>query len=310
MSDAIALMRDAFGGLSAGASVVPQRLSLEMSQEKGRALIMPVYSSGSRRYGVKIVSLSGNNPARGLPFIHGMLMVFDAGTGIPLGLMDAARITAIRTGAASGLATDLLAGRDAEIAVIFGAGAQARTQLEGIAAARKLRRAYVYSVGKQESEKYAEEMRKELGLEILVAESPEIVSKADVICTATTSTVPVFRDADLKPGVHINGIGSYRPDMREIPGETITRATLVVDSRESALAEAGDVILPIDAGLITRDHIHAELGEIVTGKRPGRSRPDEVTVFKSVGNAVQDLAVASHVLRMTEETGLGNVVEI
>ncbi len=310
MADAIALMRDAFAELSSGSAIVPQRLRLDMPQEKSLALIMPVHSPLRKKYGVKIVSLSENNPSKGLPFIHGLMMVFDADTGIPLGLMNAERITALRTGAASGLATDLLSRKDAEIAVIFGAGTQARTQLEGVAAVRRLKRAFVYSVEVDEARKFAEETSISLGIPVIAAKSPNVVSEADIICTATTSKTPVFRNEDLKPGVHINGIGSYKPDTREIPAETIKRGTVVVDSRESCLLEAGDLIIPINEGLINSEHIRAELGEIVLGKHAARSSPDEVTIFKSVGNAIQDLAVAVIVLELAEKENLGTIVEI
>jgi ornithine cyclodeaminase/alanine dehydrogenase-like protein (mu-crystallin family) len=308
MKEAISLMREAFAELTSGKAVVPQRLSLEMPEDKSLALFMPAYSPSKKRYGAKIVSLSDNNPSKGLPFIHGLVMLFDSDTGIPLALMNAESITALRTGAASGLATDLLARKDAETVVILGTGIQARTQLEGVAAVRRLKKAYVYGIVKKESEEFSREMGKKLGLLVSVAADPGIVAEADIICTATTSAVPVFRDSDLKPGVHINGIGSYKPTTREVPSDTIKRAKVVVDSRGAYLKEAGDLIIPMNEGIITRNHVHAELGEIVSGSKAARTTQQEITVFKSVGNAVQDLAVASRVLDVAEKDGLGNTV--
>ncbi|HEY6950826.1 MAG TPA: hypothetical protein VI758_00380, partial [Bacteroidota bacterium] len=261
MNEAISLMRDAFSELSSGGAIVPQRLAMEMHPENSRALLMPAYSARMRRYVTKIVTLAGNNPVKGFPFIQGLLILFDSDRGVPLALMDAGYVTALRTGAASGLATDLLARRNSQVAVIFGAGVQARTQLEGIASVRKLEEVYVYSPVNADSERYADEMGKKLNLSVVVAQSPAIAAKADIICTATTSGVPVFSDADVKPGTHINGIGSYKPTLREIPSETIKRSSVVVDSRASALAEAGDLIIPISEGVIAEKHICAELGE-------------------------------------------------
>lgn len=310
MKDAVELMRNAFAQLSSGEAIVPQRINMEMLPDNSRSLVMPAYSSRVKKYSTKIVTLSGNNPAKHLPFIHGLLLLFDSDTGVPLALMDAEYVTALRTGAASGLATDLLARKNAEVAVIFGAGAQARTQLEGIASVRKLKEVYVYSPVKTESERFANEMSTKLNLSVSVAQSPAIVAKADIVCTATTSATPVFGDNDVKLGTHINGVGSYKSTLREIPSETIRRATVVVDSRASALTEAGDLIIPIGEGIITKDHIHAELGEIILGKKTARTNDNEITVFKSVGNAVQDLAVATRVLELSERMNLGVKAEI
>ncbi len=305
MLQAIALMREAFASLSAGSVSVPVRGSVEMAPDRARGLIMPVYSSAMKRYGVKLVTLTDGNPVRGLPFIQGLMIVFDSETGTPLGLMDAGFVTALRTGAASGLATDLLARRDASVAVIFGAGTQARTQLEGIAGVRDLKKVYVFSLNEGDSRTFAGEMEARLGVNVVATAKRDVVSEADIICTATTSKEPVFRDEDLKAGVHINGIGSYKPEAREIPGETIARGTVVVDSRESALSEAGDLIIPMHQGLFKRESLHGEIGEVVLGKRRGRSTSDEITVFKSVGNAVQDLALSAAILKEAERLGLG-----
>jgi ornithine cyclodeaminase/alanine dehydrogenase-like protein (mu-crystallin family) len=310
MPKAIELMRSAFAELSSGEAFVPQRIVMEMESEKSRAIIMPAYSSKRKRYSTKIVTLSGNNAARDLPFIHGLLILCDSDSGIPLALMDAEYVTALRTGAASGLATDLLAREDSHVGMIFGSGAQARTQLEGIASVRKLDRVFVYSPEKSEAERFCAEMSSLLGLKVASAKSPSNVSEADIVCTATTSERPVFNHEDLKVGVHINGIGSYKPNLRELDSETIKNSKLVVDSRNAALSEAGDIIIPINEGIISDGHIHAELGEIVLGSKPGRTRSDEITVFKSVGNAVQDLAIASYVLDVGKRSGIGSNAKI
>jgi ornithine cyclodeaminase/alanine dehydrogenase-like protein (mu-crystallin family) len=310
MPKAIELMRNAFAELSSGAAIVPQRLIVEMEQGKSRAIIMPAYSEKKKQYSTKIVTLSGNNSPKGLPFIHGLLLLIDSDSGIPLALMDAAYVTALRTGAASGLATDLLARKDAHIGMIFGAGTQARTQLEGIASVRKLDRVLVYSLEKSKADQFCAEMSAILGLSVARSKSPSDISEADIVCTATNSVNPVFDFVDLKTGVHINGIGSYKPTMRELDSATVNNSKLVVDSRSAALAEAGDIIIPVEEGSMKRNHIHAELGEIVLGTKSARTSRNEITVFKSVGNAVQDLAIASYIVEISEKANLGSTVDI
>jgi len=225
--------------------------------------------------------------------------------------MDGTVLTAMRTGAASGAATDLLARRDARTAAIFGAGVQGRTQLEAVCAVRPIREAWVYDVGPERAAAYADEMSQRLSLPVRVAESPaEAVRQADVICTATTSSSPVFDDADVRPGTHINAVGAYTPHMQEMPAETVLRARVVIDHREASLAEAGDLLIPLQQGVMTEDHIYAELGEVAAGHKPGRASPEEITLFKSVGVAVQDVAAAGAVLEAAQRLGLGTEVAL
>lgn len=314
MAQAIEIVKRAFAQLSAGKAVVPIRTQLEVARHEGITLFMPAYLQESDDLGVKIVSVFPRNLERGLPTIHALVAVVDAETGCPAAIMDGTYLTALRTGAASGAATDLLARREARVAAVFGAGAQGRTQLEAVCQVRNIEKAWVYDVNREAAEKYAEEMRGRGGripADIIVASSPTgAVRKADVICTATTSRTPVFADADLKAGVHINAIGAFTPEMQEVPEETIKRARLVVDSREACWAEAGDLIIPRHKGLISEDDIYAELGEIAAGTKRGRESDEEITFFKSVGNAVQDVSVARKVLEEAGRLGLGLEVEL
>jgi ornithine cyclodeaminase/alanine dehydrogenase-like protein (mu-crystallin family) len=228
--------------------------------------------------------------------------------------MDGTYLTALRTGAASGAATDLLARSDSKVAAIFGAGVQGRTQLEAISEVRDLERVLVFDVNRAAAEQFTIVMRGKRGrvpADLEVASNPAAaVREADIICTTTTSGEPVFEDADLRSGVHINAVGAFTPDTREVPTATLQRARLFVDSREACWAEAGDLIIPRDEGAIAESDILAELGELVTGVARGRLSDDEITFFKSVGNAVQDVAVASKVLAQAERQGLGTEVEI
>ena len=275
---------------------------------------MPVYLQDDRgeALAVKVVTLFPHNSKRGLPFIHAAVLVFEPDSGRPVALLEGGSLTAIRTGAASGAATDILARSDSRTAAIFGAGVQARTQLEAVCTVRPIQTAWVYDPDLRRVETFIAEMAGR-GLapeDLRVADSPQTaIAQADVICTATSSSTPVFVDADLKPGVHINGIGSYTPEMQEVPPETVCRALVVIDSRSASLSEAGDLIQPIRQGLISSDHIHAELGEIVLGHRPGRGSPDQVTFFKSVGVAVQDAAAARLAINNAQKMRLGQEIE-
>jgi ornithine cyclodeaminase/alanine dehydrogenase-like protein (mu-crystallin family) len=310
MAEAINLMKEAFTQLSSGQAVVPQRLSMEMPALGGRALVMPVHLAKSGQFGMKIVSLFRQNPEKGLPLIHAVMLVFDASDGHPVALMDAEYLTALRTGAASGLATDLLARTDARTVVIFGAGAQGRLQLEGVCAVRRISRAVVFDPNPERAEKFCRDMSAIFPFPITSAASPAAVAEADVICTATTSKNPVFDDASLRKGTHINAVGAYRPDMCEIPQASVVRAKIIVDHRSSSLVEAGDLLGPIERGVIDAGHIQAELGEIVAGQKQGRKDEGEITIFKSVGNAAQDLAAAAQVLRNAEQCGLGSEFQL
>jgi len=312
MAEAIQAVREAYVQLSTGQAVVPLRTPVPVAKREGVTLFMPAYLTGSDALGAKIVSVFPANPARGLPLIHAVVLVVDAETGRPLALMDGTYLTALRTGAASGVATDLLARRDARVAAILGAGAQARTQLEAVCTVRKIEQVWVYDLDRRAAEAYVEEMKGRgppIPTDISAAGSPaQAMRNADVICTATTSRTPVFADADLKPGAHINGIGSYTPDMQEVPAETVARARVVVDSRLASLAEAGDLMIPLRQGLIAETDIHGEIGQVAAGLLPGRSSDQEITFFKSVGVAVQDVAVAHLILRRAAGLGLGSEV--
>jgi len=305
MKDAVAAMKDAFVQISAGKTITPPRISLEVPQHNGDTLIMPVYAPETKLIGLKMASLFGNNPAQGLPLLQALILVMDAATGTPLAVMNGADITAIRTGAASGVATDLLARKDSRVAVIFGAGAQGRTQLEAVCAVRSICQVFIFDPNPRRAADFAREMSARLSITVKAGESPAVLREADIICTATSSAEPVFADKDVKAGAHINAIGSYKPRKREVPGATVIRARVFVDQIEACLEEAGDIIIPLGEGLIKTDHILAEMGEILSGEKAGRTSAEEITFFKSVGNAVQDLVSAAKILETAREMSLG-----
>lgn len=313
MAAAIGAMREAFAALTQGTAQVPARIALD-PPGGGATLVMPALldTADWRALSVKTVSVFPGNRAKNLPLIHAAVMMIDAETGRVDALLEGGALTAIRTGAASGLATDLLARQESRVAAVFGSGKQARTQLEAICTVRPIRKVRVCSPTPGNAETFAEQVagRGWVPPEIICTRDPrEAVADADVICTATTSATPVFDDRDLKPGVHINAIGSFQPRIREVPGETVARSRVFVDSREAALEEAGDILQPIDDGLIKAGAILAEIGELVLEQAAGRTSDDQITFFKSVGVAVQDAAAARVVLESAGRMGLGTRVD-
>jgi ornithine cyclodeaminase len=314
MAQAIETVKSAFAQLSKGHARVPIRTQLGIPLHDGVTLFMPAYLEDSDELGMKMVSVFSGNVEQGLPIINALVTLVDPETGLPTAIIDGTYLTALRTGAGSGAATDLLARSDARTVGILGTGVQGRTQLQAVCTVRPIERVLVYDTRRGAAERFCEEMADAgppLPGRIDVASSAKAaVSESDVVCTATTSSTPVFHDADVKPGTHINAIGSFTPQMQELPAETVARALLVVDSREAVWAEAGDLIIAKKRGLITESSVHAELGEVVAGTRPGRSSEDQVTLFKSVGNAVQDVSVGARILEEAKGKGLGTLVEL
>ena len=312
MPDAITAVEEAFKQLALGNVVMPQRTAIRAEQHHGLHLGMPAYIGGENdTLGLKIVTVYGDNPAKyNLPTTIGILVLNDPRTGAPIAIMDASYLTAMRTGAVSGVATKYLARRDAKTAGIFGAGVQARTQLVGVAASRQLESALVYSLVAEEAARYAGDMSAQLGIPVRVAGSAEAVLEADIICTASTATTPLFSGNALRPGTHINGVGSHSPGARELDTDTIKRAKVIADQKSACLVEAGDIMIPIEEGSIGEDHISAELGEVVAGMKPGRESDTEITLFKSVGLALQDVSTATAVYHAAREKGIGQEVAI
>jgi ornithine cyclodeaminase len=309
MPAAVAAMRAAFAALSTGQADVPLRTALPVPPAEGLALFMPAYLPASG-LGAKIVTVFPHNPAQGRPMIHGLVVVLDAGTGEPLALCDGTFLTAWRTGAASGAATELLARPDARTGAVLGCGAQGRTQALAIDTVRALETINVYAPTRAHVEQFVAELQPQLRACLVPAESAaEAVRGADVICAATTSAQPVVAGAWLASGAHLNGVGSYTTRMQEVDADVIRLSRLFVDTRASALAEAGDLVIPLQAGQ-TRVDDWTELGEVAAGLKPGRQSPEEVTFFKSVGVAAQDIAAAGAALAEAQRLGLGREVEL
>jgi ornithine cyclodeaminase len=313
MAEAIEGMKEAYEQLSVDKVTMPLRSQVSVPEEDGLSLIMPAYIPQSADLALKVVSVFPNNLQKKIPVINAAVLVLDASTGQPLALLEGASLTAIRTGAGSGAATDLLARPDAKIVAIFGSGVQARTQLQAVCTVRDIKEVRIFSPNLDNARQFAQEMASvgPIPDEIIVTNnSNETVVGADIVCAATASKLPVFNGEDLKPGSHVNAIGSFTPDMQEVDVTTIQRSLIVVDSREAALEEAGDLIQPIESGEFEASLIHAELGEIITGQQTGRTDDKQITYFKSVGIAVQDVVAGRIALNNAQSTGLGTVVEL
>lgn len=315
MKEAIRLMGVAFAELSAGRAQSPLRIGLPDAGRGAVSLYMPASVPAVGGLGVKVVSVYPTNAERKLPTVLALVTLLDAETGQPLAILDGTFLTALRTGAVSGQATALLARDDVQTLLCLGAGAQAFTQIWAVCTARPgIQRILIHSRTPARAEHLVQRLRAELpeiGAKAQVA--PDLATAtaaADVICTATSSSTPVFADADVRPGTHINAVGAYTHTMQEIPAETVARATVVVDAVDAALAEAGDLVIPLEAGLVTREALSTELGQVIAGDRPGRPNAEAITLFKSVGNAVQDIAVARYAVEQAQQRGLGQRVEL
>ena len=314
MDQTIAAMKVAYASLSDGRAVVPLRTRLPISNHDALSLFMPAYmkTDSGEALAVKIVSLFPKNPSRGLAYIQAAVLVLESDTGRAVALLEGSTLTAIRTGAGSGAAIDLLARKDSKVVAIFGAGPQGRTQLEAACTARNIDTAFIYNPTREKAESFAKQMNeyKAVPKDIRVAKTPkEAIDHADIICTATGSTKQVFEDKDVQLGTHISAIGGYTPEMQEVPVETLARARIVVDSYATVMEEAGDIVKAMQAGAIQESDIHGELGEIVLGRKPARESDSQITFFKSVGNAVQDAVAAQLALRNAREMHLGTEVE-
>ena len=316
---AVDAMRTAFSELSKGSAIVPIRGHL--TTDLGTVLLMPAYLGDSQGLGAKIVSVFPANSEHGVPAIQGAVLLLDADTGTVRAVLDGTRLTAIRTAAGSGLATELLADSDSDVLAIFGAGVQARAHVEILAGTRTLREIRIVSRSNDSAVRLADELtgRPEVLLPAGSSASPpmiravehpsEALEGAGLVVAGTTSTTPVFDSDDLEQGAHVNAVGSFRPDMQEVDAKLVQRARVVVDQRAAIWEEAGDLIQPLEAGLIREDIIDAELGEILNGDAPRGRGGFDLTYFKSVGNAAQDVAIAGMALEGAERLGLGIVVE-
>lgn len=305
-------MADAMAAVSGGRVSMPARIAAEVG-DRGVLLAMPAYLAGGA-LATKLVSLFPGNAGTGVPTHQAVVVVFDADHGQPVALLDGTAITTARTAAASALATDLLARADSEVLAVLGTGVQARAHAQAVVRVRAIREIRVAGRNAERVAVFADELRSSLGVAVAPAESCAAACRdADVVCAATHADTPVVQRSFLAPGAHVNSVG-YNTAGRELDSATVAGAVLVVESRAAVLAAppsgSNDIRTPIDEGLITPEHIHAELGELVSGARPGRTTADQLTVYKSVGVAAQDVAAASLVIAAARAAGVGTEVAI
>ena len=298
MREAIELVEKGFLQLHQQKVEMPARSVLSSPFYDGSLLYMPVLiKDESPLFVTKIITVYPRNQELfGQAALNGFLGLFDAKNGLPLAIMEASYLTAIRTGAAGGVALKYLARNDSRVATLFGVGPQGRMQLEAACTVLNLEKCFVISNQDPREENFAQEMAERLGLNIVITEDKKTaIENSDLILSATTSRVPLFDGSWLQPGTHITAIGSFKPEVRELDSETIKRSKVFVDNLPAAREEAGDLIIPIQEGIITWEKVAAEIGEVIAGDKKGRENPEEITVFKSVGLAVQDAVVAKGV---------------
>ncbi len=315
MKDAIGAVREAFVMQSNKTTTLPLRTSLNTSDGKGNCLFMPAYAADINRPGIKIVSVFPENASKGLPSVPATMLLLSGETGVVEALLDGTEITRIRTAAVAAAATELLSRENAEIATIFGTGGQAAAQLEGLLSVRKLKQIQVFDIDKMRLFEFVSknmQLAKSHGATLSHAlSSRAAVEDADIITTVTTTKSPVFDGDWVKPGVHINGIGSYTPEMQELDPRLLERATRIyVDNREAVCAETGDFIIPQSQGTFSMDRIEGELGELIQGKIPGRSSPQDITLFKTVGFATLDVVAAHRAYEKALAAGIGQAIEL
>ena len=311
MAECIEVMTAALGALARGEVTLPLRTIMKPLEVRGVLALMPSFRAGEDPlFGLKAICVFPGNVAVGLDAHQGGVLLFDGSTGQLLAMVNASAITAIRTAAVSGVATRTLARADASTLAIIGAGVQARPHLEAIAAVRQLRSARVSAQRRESAQVFAREMQPRFPFPIEPVECNEAaVRGADIVVTATTAREPVIQRDWISPGTHINAIGTFSPAAREIDGATMASSSLYVDRRESALNEAGDYLIPAREGLIDPAHIKAELGEVLTGAEPGRTSDNEITLFKSLGLGIEDLAAAEYAYRKAKEMDVGTWTE-
>lgn len=311
IDELIAALEQAHIQYSTGKAVMPVRLVVPLPQIDGRITSMPGFLEADRALGMKVVTYFQHNPRRHLPAILATVLLFSVETGAPIAVMDGSYITAIRTACASALATKVLANAVTPVLGILGAGVQARAHIRALSCVRKISAIKIYSPSGASAAAIKKDLEPNCHIPIEAAASAEeAIRDADLIVTCSTAKEPIVRAQWLKPGTHVNAVGSHRPDYRELDGATVARARLVVDSRQAIMAECGDVLLAIKENSITDAHVRAEIGEILAGAKPARSAPDEITIYKSVGIAIQDVAAANLVYRNALERLVGTNVEI
>lgn len=315
MRDAIEASKEAMRLYSEKKAEVPLRVTIQVPKYEGKSLFMPAYVEPLDAIGIKVASVFSNNRAIGKPSIIAQMLLIDGKTGEVIAIIDGTYLTQLRTGALQGAATDLLARKDAKIGVLIGAGGQAPAQLEAMLTARPLSEVRVVNSTLERAQAFVEQVQahfKSFKTNIVaVKDANAAIRDADVITTATTARHPVFDANFLKPGVHINGIGGYMPEIQEIPTEAVQKADkILMDTREGVLEEAGDLLIPIQEGKLSLSDLDGELGEVILNKIKGRETDEEITFFKAVGSAVFDVVTAQMIYEKAVAAKVGQHIAL
>jgi ornithine cyclodeaminase len=310
MAECIELMRRTMIAVSEGRVVLPLRNIMSMPGDRGLFGVMPGYLADPECFGIKLLSMNPRNKPPQYSSHLGLVMLFEPEHGLPVALLDAAEITAIRTAAASGLATRLLAREDAGDLAILGAGEQARSHLEAMRTVRMLRRVRIWARDPERAAVFAAEQGARHGIRIETAGSVrDAVVDADLICTTTAARSPILMGEWLSPGAHLNVVGSSRSSAAEIDTAAVAKSRFFVDRRDSTVHEGGEYLAALKAGAITPEHILAEIGEVANASKKGRLSPRDITLYKSLGIAPQDLASAHHILQKARDSSVGQVID-
>jgi ornithine cyclodeaminase/alanine dehydrogenase len=309
MRDCIRAVEDGFLALARNEAIAPERLMMNLPA--GVFLEMPAALRANKSaFGTKIVSVFEKNRERGLATVQAVYLLLDGETGRPLALMDGRFITAIRTAAASALATKYMMAEGANRLGIIGAGVQGEFHLEAMAEVFRFAEVLIASRSEEKARRLVEKAQEVFGARSEVASTEEIARRCNVICTCTNSPVPLFDGRLINPGTHINAVGAFTPETRELDAETVAASRVIVDDHTAAGREAGELLIPISEGAITRDHIKGTLSDVVSGRVKGREREDEITIFKSCGLAIEDLAAARLAYAKALERGAGLQIDL
>ena len=305
MDECVDIMAAAMQAASAGSVAVPPRLIMPLIDDSAHFGLMPGSSSDPQVYGAKIISLHTSNPAQGRPAVQGFVTLFNHVTGAPIAIIEGGQLTAIRTAAASGLATRYLARANARSHGIFGTGVQAVTHIDAIALTRPISVVLIWGRDADKAQALAETSADRTGLDVRATVDPEEAAHCDIISTVTGSSEPILRGHWIGAGAHINLVGAHSPDAREADSDLMANASIYADLLASLFNESGDVLIPINEGRIKRSDVKGEIGQVVLGDLAGRSSEQEITVYKSLGITAQDLFAAHLVYSKAVETGVG-----
>ena len=307
---AIEAVEEAFRDLGSGNAVMPVRHTIRVEAHGGVSAFMPAYLPGKDQLGIKVVSAFAKNRENfGLPTVIGSILLLDSKSGLPMAIVDGTSVTAVRTAAASAVATKYMARDDASTLGIFGSGVQGETHLLAISEVRRLDEAVVNSRDSKRCEGFCERMSEKMGIKVRPGR-PQDVARSDIVVTATTSKTPVLDGSWVRRGTHINGVGSHSPQARALDEKVVSSARIIVDSLEANLKEAGDFLIPMAEGRFSKEMIYGELGEVVLGQKRGREKPEEITLFKSVGLAIEDVSTAGAVYAKAKSLGVGREITL